>query len=450
MNLYDLSFAAAPSDRYWPWPGSGTPFPYQEAAIENFAHRRHIYCAHHPGAGKTPMALGASMIYEIDEPVLVVCPPSIVYQWAKKAKEWTGLPWFVCTTTRDVHQILGQPEAFMPARFIVSDSLIHEVPPERFELLIIDEAHRFKTRGTRRTRHMFGHADTVGIAKRAGKIMALSGTPMPNGPVEMYPWLHCVSPEIAPTWSSYTSRYCPPESIWVSGREIVQYKTAINKEELARRLRETTMVRPKREDILGQLPPIRRDTYDVKLSMRCDQSAEELMHELTKQVGDDGKEKKAALATLRREVGIRKTQAALPWLADLIDGGEAPLLWFWHREPAGHAASAIGCPLITGDRTPEQRRDAIARFASGEAPAICMTIEAAGTGIDGFQHRTDLAVFVENSYVPHHAEQAEGRLQRIGQTRPVRVMRVMSDHPIDYAIEAIRDGKAATAAEIVG
>lgn len=449
MNLYDLSFAATPTDRHWPSGSGGKPFPYQEAAMENIALRTHAYCAHHPGAGKTPMALAASMIYEIDEPVLVVCPPSIVYQWAKKAREWTGLPWFVCTSTRDVHQILGQPGSFMPARFIVSDSLIHEVPPERFELLIIDEAHRFKTRGTRRTRHLFGHADTVGVAQRAGRLLALSGTPMPNGPVEMYPWLHCASPEIAPTWAKYTSRYCPPESIWVSGREIVQHKTAANTEELKRLLRSTTMVRPKREDILGQLPPIRRDTYDITLRMKCDQSAEEMIHELTKKVDEQGKEQKAALATMRREVGIRKTQAALPWLQDLIDGGDAPLIWFWHRDAAGHAASALGCPLITGDKTPEQRRDALASFAAG-APAICMTIEAAGTGIDGFQHRTDLAVFIENSYVPHHAEQAEGRLQRIGQTRPVRVIRVMSDHPMDYAIEAIRSGKAATATEIIG
>lgn len=756
MNLYDLSFAAQPQPGICDVThrGSTAPYAYQVAAVQQVNHvRKHSYCAHHPGAGKTPIALMASNIYTLNEPVIVVCPPSIVYQWARQANLWTGVPWFVAANTRDVREFLHHPEQMMPARFIVPDSLIHEIPDtrDRFAMIVADECfvagtlidtiygqtpieyivpgmivrnatgfgvvrrvmqkttntltkvewvdgkcvctgnhpfftdkgwvsaseltpahclynldhakmlmvqrrsvtvpgqdrwsvlreillgevenenapletigkiskeiigvnqsgvpsepsiceavvrsddsqqphvnargeragnrhasqdwaqaesagrerdgsvgvrkvsvgrvprgdlelgdtneqttpssgplqgrsgvavpqdcpggrrefaqsteppvirqaqgidafgvrvvrvqnieltgesgspnwdatvynleisghpsyfangvlvhncHRLKTRDARRTRAFFGHGVARGLRQRADKVLCLSGTPMPNNPTELYPFLHACFPEIAPSFAAFANRYCPPEEIYFNGRSKLVYRTAINKAELARKLRDSALIRPLRADILTQLPPLREDILPIRLKLNDGMTVEEVVKTWN---GGDVKAKQA-LATARHFLGQAKAEASYDYLGTVIDGGDVPVIWCWHREVCEMIATKLGAPCIHGATTPEHRRDAIARFCGG-AKAIVCTIQAASEGIDGWQHRTDLAIFVERSHVPKDQEQAIGRLWRIGQRNSVRAVYIESDHPIDYAIAANLARKQGDIAEVVG
>lgn len=450
MNNYDLSFAALPQNGipYVSNHRSMSPYPYQAAAVQQVSYvRKHSYCAHHPGAGKTPIALMASNIYTLNEPVIVICPPSIVYQWARQANLWTGVPWFVAANAKDVREFLHHPEQMMPARFIVSDSLIHEIPDtrDRFHLIIADEAHRLKTRDTRRTRSFFGHGAERGLRQRADKVLCLSGTPMPNNPTELYPFVHACFPEIAPNFAAFANRYCPPEEIYFNGRSKLVYRTAINKAELAHKLRDTALIRPLRSDILAQLPPLREDILPIRLKIKDGMTVEEVVKTWN---GGDIKAKQA-LATARHFLGQAKAEASYDYLETVIDGGDAPVIWCWHREVCEMIAAKLGVPYIHGMTTPEHRRDAIAKFVGG-AKAIVCTIQAAGEGIDGWQNRTDLCIFVERSHVPKDQEQAIARLWRIGQRNSVRAVYIESDHPIDFAIAANLARKVGDIAEVVG
>jgi len=451
VNNYDLSFAATPQPGL-PWFSNHkilTPYPYQQAAVQQVSHvRKHSYCAHHPGAGKTPIALMASITYALTEPVIVICPPSIVYQWARQANLWTGVTWLVAANTRDVREFLHHPAQMMPARFIVPDSLTHEIPNtrDRFHLIIADEAHRLKTRDARRTRAFFGHGMARGLRQRADKVLCLSGTPMPNNPTELYPFLHSCFPEIAPNFAAFANRYCPPEEVHIGGgRTTLAYKNAINKGELAQKLRDTAMIRPLRADILAQLPPLREDTLPIKLGIKDGLTVEEVVN--TWNHGDP--DKKKALATARHHLGQAKAEASLDYLATVIEGGDAPVIWCWHREVCEMLAAKLEVPYIHGGTTPEHRRDAIDLFCGG-ARAIVVTIQAASEGIDGWQSRTDLCIFIERDHVPKSQEQAIARLWRIGQRNSVRVVYVNSDHPIDYAITANLERKQSDIAEVVG
>lgn len=458
-SLYDLSYAATLPANFRVESNHATlkPFPYQDAAIYQADYlRKHAYCGHHPGAGKTPIALVLSQSYRIDEPVIVICPPSIVYQWAQRAMDWTGHAWYVATTAADVGTILAEPSKMLPARFVVPDSLLHEIPvnDSRFALVIADEAHRLKTRDSRRTRAFYGDGVEIGLAQRADKILALSGTPMPNNPTELYPYLHACYPDIAPNFRTFSQRYCPPTPIWINGRQIATYKTAINKEELGRKLRETCMIRPKRADILGQLPPLRVDTYPLKIKLKSTASVEEIVNVFRQQMvkNDHGEMevKEKALSTERLHLGVIKAEASIPYLETVIDGGACPVIWCWHREAALIISNALQVPVIMGGQTPEVRRDMIARFVNSGVSAIVCTIQAAGEGIDGFQHRTDMCIYVERSFVPRDIEQTVGRLWRIGQRNSVHVVTIMSDHPMDHAVENMLKTKHADAKDIIG
>lgn len=456
MNFYDWSFTAEPIAELPRAPKPQLdPFAFQQAAAQQATSARpHTYCAHHPGAGKTPIALTVSMAYSLHEPVLVVCPPSICYQWAKQAYRWTGIPWLVAATTEDVRSFLARPEAHIPARFIVPDTLIHEIPdvPARFALLVADEAHRLKSADARRTRAFFGHGVERGLRQRADKVLCLSGTPMPNNPTELYPFLHACFPSLAPSFASFAARYCPPEKEWVwRGKrkaEIIVYKTAINKPELARKLRETAFIRPDKSVVHAQLPPMREERFMLKIGQKSGRTVQEVLLAFTGREPDP--DKRVAMATERRELGEMKAHASLPYLETLIDGGDAPLIFTWHASAAKQLASDLKIPCICGDVSPSERAKAIDDFVERGAKAIVCTIGAAGTGIDGFQRRTDLAVFIERPYTPDQMEQAIGRLLRIGQRNATRVVIVECDHAYDHAIEALLSRKAEDIAEIVG
>lgn len=452
-DLYNWSLVAEPLTELSDIPASEVaPFKYQAAAVQQILYARdHTYCAHHPGAGKTPIALVASLAYALYDPVIVVCPPSIVYQWAKQAYRWTGVPWLVCATAADVEAFLRAPEQQMPSRFIVPDSLVHLIPPSstEFALVIVDEAHRFKTRDARRTRSVFGHGLETGLRQRTDKMLCLSGTPMPSNPTELYPFLHACFPDIAPNFGAFAARYCPPSKEWVwrgkTKQEILVYKNATNKEELARKLRETGLIRPLRQHILAQLPPMREETFTLKLGVKSNRSVEQILADW-KKYGD----KDPATATERHDLGDLKARAIIPYLETVIDGGDAPVIWTWHTDAAEYIAKALSIPIVTGKKSPEERRDALDAFISGRARAIVCTIGAAGTGVDGFQHRTDLAIFVERSYNAVDNEQAIGRLWRTGQRNSTRVVYVEADHPIDESIEQINVRKSENQRDVIG
>jgi hypothetical protein len=198
---------------------------------------------------------------------------------------------------------------------------------------------------------------------------------------------------------------------------------------------------------MGQIPALRVDTLPLRLGIKSSISAEEVVA-AWKQPPNSAAGK--ALATERMHLGEVKATHALDYLRMVIDGGNSPVIWTWHREPCEKLSKYLGIPYLHGGLSPEGRRDALASFTSGSAPAIVMTIPAASEGIDGLQHRTDLCIFVERSFVPKDQEQAIGRLHRIGQHNPVRVTVVESDHPIDRGIAMSLNRKESDIAEVIG
>jgi SWI/SNF-related matrix-associated actin-dependent regulator 1 of chromatin subfamily A len=437
LELAALSRAIAPPPDYAPDLRYARLFPYQHAAVSQEPYRKHMLLAHPPGAGKTPMALAlASGV------LLIVCPPSIALQWARKHVEWSGTQIDVADRGMLVAKLLDGQSAIVP------DSLVHLIPPFcRYDTVIVDEVHRLKTRDARRTKAIFGGREgkTVlqGVVQRSGRVFALTGTPLQNSPIDLYPFLALAAPTVAPSFEAFTQRYCPPVSMSVPGSPypIKRYDQKMqNLDELAFKLRATVMIRPPASECLAQLPPLIEDVYH--LGGVEDPAKGELSIEQVADVfeGNQAPEQiKQAISLLRRETGLAKAKSLglVAWLSELIDGGERPILWCWHQEVAAYLALKLELGLIHGGIPMLQREATIASYVAGSIPGIAMTIGAAGTGVDGLQRSGRLCIFVEQSYVPGDNEQAVGRLYRTGQTQGVRVVRVKTALTIDRAIEAI-------------
>jgi SWI/SNF-related matrix-associated actin-dependent regulator 1 of chromatin subfamily A len=284
-------------------------------------------------------------------------------------------------------------------------------------------------------------------------VVALTGTPVLNGPVELYPLLHRICPDIAPSWAAYTQRYCPPVARYIGAlnRSVLCYDQGQNLTELGQLMRERVLVRPDAAMCRLQLPTLIRDDYRLRIEDPSGGifTAEELTAVFSEEGAEAQERQDPMVAELRRLTGMAKAEAAIPWLSDLIEGGEVPIIWCWHQSVAEHIANALRLRFIHGGVPFDQRRESIRQFISGEAKGLVCTIGAAGQGLDGLQASGSLAIFMERSYVPADNEQAECRLYRAGQTRGVRVVVVCTSAVIDHAIANAISRKTRTIQEIL-
>jgi hypothetical protein len=191
------------SDAHIKCPMDKELWPFQRAGVEYALRRNHTLVGDQPGCGKTQIAI--CYANEINaKRVLVLCPAAIRLQWAERIREWSTMPWpyVIYTILAGRHGV--HPEA---AWTVVSYDLARTEAIGRalangtYDLIILDEAHYLKTIDSGRTRAIFG--DHTGfcrerqpdgkyrelfpaLASRCGTTMALTGTPLPNRPREMY------------------------------------------------------------------------------------------------------------------------------------------------------------------------------------------------------------------------------------------------------------------------
>lgn len=169
-------------------------WPFQRASLAYALSRPHTLVGDQPGLGKTPIAICFANEIRAKK-VLVLCPGGIRLQWISRIQEWS-------TMRRPIvaHAILKGKNGVHPkADWVVcsydlarTPAIHKQLADEKWDLLILDEAHYLKTTEAGRTRAVFGFAHgklpdgLEPIAARAERILALTGTPLPNRPREAY------------------------------------------------------------------------------------------------------------------------------------------------------------------------------------------------------------------------------------------------------------------------
>ena len=158
---------------------------FQKAGVEYALRRQHTLIGDQPGLGKTMQAI--CFCNEINaKRVLCIVPAAVRGQWVKRIREWTTMRWPftvypIITGKHGVH-----PDAEWT---VVSYDLARSPPIWRalakltFDCIIIDEGHYLKTIDALRTRAVFGGGDepvAAALASRAGAVLDLTGTPLPN------------------------------------------------------------------------------------------------------------------------------------------------------------------------------------------------------------------------------------------------------------------------------
>lgn len=370
--------------------------PFQIKGAEFLANNIHALLADEPGLGKTLQAIAAAELLELKR-ILVVCPASVRLGWAQELQE-----------------CLGHKEGWD----IISYNGAAKHISLRYDAIILDEAHFLKTPESQRTQAVFGPA---GLARRAQYKWMLTGTPVLNRPVELWPMLKTLHPAFAKvSFTHYANKYC--SAFWDGYG--VNTKGASNLVELSGLLG-SFMLRRTKAEVLPELPPkvisrvplaVSRQAlaavFDEEDRIGRRESKISPVAEDFSQLGD--------MATLLRLTGEAKVSATVAFIRDLLETVEKVVVFVKHRSVIHALEQQLGDggygPIVyQGGMSDGQKRTAIEKFQGEDARVFVGQIQAAGTGINGLQGVCNTVVFGEMSWVPGEVGQACDRLHRMGQ-----------------------------------
>lgn len=391
--------------------------PYQIEGVEKLiglaVRRGGAILADEPGLGKT--AQTAEFINRTNpKSVLIVCPASLRVNWRKELDRWLN------------------PDTLCRVKILSYESVSRgDAGNDGCDLAVFDEAHYLKNPQAKRTKAC--------LSLRAGIRLFLTGTPVVNRPMDLFPILKSLGLKL--TRTDFGKRYCAGylrQISWKPRKFAWDFSGASHQDELNAALRGHCMVRRTKAEVLSELPAKIRQI--VELDIPGYRESESLRDAVTRMF--DGMASAAEnlpelrkiafeeLAAARLDIARQKLPVVLDFIRDLLEEEEKVVVFAHHREIIGAIATAVSESVeLKGGMTDVQKDAAVRAFQEGSARLFVGQITAAGTGITLTATRTVL--FAELDWVPGNVIQAEDRCHRIGQQLPVRVIHLVAKDSVD-------------------
>jgi len=296
--------------------------------------------------------------------------------------------------------------------------------------VVIDESQMAANPNVKRTKAL------KALCKRVPHVLALSGTPLVNRPIELQPILQLIRPDLFASRWDYAHRYCAPKwSPWGW-----QYTGASHLDELHEILSSEVMVRRLKADVMKELPPKTRSVIPVPLSDMNEYRRANLDFAAWLTRLDPVAARRALKAETLTKIGYLLRLAAklkLPFVIQWInkwleDCDEKLAVFAIHRQMI--EALQEGCKarsvIVDGSVTGRHRHDVVRAFQNDRSIRLLIgNIQAAGVGITLTAANT--VVFTEVAWRPGDHTQAEDRCHRIGTTEPVFIYYLVGVDTVD-------------------
>jgi len=326
-----------------------------------------------------------------------------------------------------------------------------ELDSYTWETLVIDEAHRLQNPKSLRTCAVFGgwYKDKK-TGKRTGykplkflSLLELTGTPMKNRPVNLWPHLKVLDPG---KWNNnfltFARKYCDAKRNHFG----LDTTGSSNEAELQNYLRGNFMLRRMKTAVLKQLP----EKIVTWVPFTFQDISSKYSH-----LEIDGRIEFEETAALRAETGAAKVDFAVKFIKEQLETYDKVLVFVQHKNVLFTLSMYLGYKsefdalVVHGDMASETRNISLKTFKEvAKFPLLIGTIDTIGEGYN-FQH-ADIAVFVEFDWSSEKCRQAEDRLLRLGRTKPAEIFYLHLKGSIDDRIKAVMSGKKKSIKEALG
>ncbi len=380
---------------------------YQDFGARYALLQRRILLGDEMGLGKTIVALAVMAHLLAEEQAshfLVVVPNSVLFNWRHEIEQRLPIP------ARTLHGNSlwreGREWRNDGGVGITTYGTLHNVrlPVDELPLLVVDEAHYVKNPNAKRT------VNVGKLLERTERVMFMTGTPLENRVSEFRALAGTLNPDVigrVPDLDGFPSD---------------QFRAAAA----------PVYLRRNQEDVLPELP----ETIEVP--------------EWVDPTTDDESRFVATLERGGHFVHLRYcafptqhfggTSAKLERLAELVDDamdeGRKVVIFSEFHDTLEAVRARLTVPTfgpIIGAVSGEQRFSIIRDFTNQEGGAVLISqIQAGGIGLN--IQAASVVILCEPALKPSVEEQAIARAARMGQTRNVRVHRLLSEEGIDRRI----------------
>jgi len=411
------------------------------------------------GLGKTVQAIIIHNRLK-SKSTLIICPAGLKLNWRNELNRWL-------TNHIEIGIAVGD---FFPDTpiVIVNYDLVKRhadtIRSRQWDLMIADECHYLKA-GTKslRGKYTLGHKSRSGWDPEpipAKYRIYLTGTPLVNRPVELWPLIHSLDPDQWSNFMAFAKRYCDA----FQDRWGWNFTGSSNLDELQNILRSRCMVRRLKKDVLTELPPKRRQIIEVapngaQAVVDAETNAYEATEarlttlrtaaELAKAESDEAylaavsklqeatRAQFTEMAKLRHNTALAKIPAVIDHLESLLESGEKIVLFAWHHDIIDAIHDKFPSSVeVTGNTSMDARQKAVDKFQTDpDCKLFLGNIQAAGVGIT--LTASSHVVFAELDWVPGNMSQAEDRCHRIGAVNPVLVQHLVLDGSLDARIAKV-------------
>jgi SWI/SNF-related matrix-associated actin-dependent regulator 1 of chromatin subfamily A len=382
------------------------PFPFQKKTLNWLSDRPRAIVALEQGLGKTVVAS-----LDAVPPVLIICTNAMKYRWKHELNLWR--PDLKVQVIDNVRTEID----WSCNVWIINYDIVWRYALPKPHTLIVDESHKVKNPSAKRT------ISVLQWVEHAERVRFLSGTPMPNRPIELFPILEKIHEGVGRMgWYGYVRRFC---DAWrMPWNNELNVSGASNLEELCD-LTSDVMIRLTKAQVAKELPS---KTYRIiELDGRVTKREQELWHEFEKAnlrlpVNSIPFQ---AISDIRKEHARRKLPQCVRYIKDLLDEDETKkvVVFAHHRETIETLEEQLndyGLVKIYGGTNPKDAFDNVQTFQNdGKVRVFVGNIQSAGEGIT--LTASNHVVFVEPSWVPGEIAQPADRCHRFGQSLPVTV-----------------------------
>ncbi|GIV79190.1 MAG: helicase [Litorilinea sp.] len=428
------------------------------------------------GLGKTIQTL--AMLQGVKEqagrlpgPVLLICPTSVVINWAKEAARFT--PELSFLVHQGPNRLQGQ-DFLEEVRKVDLVATSYALVRRDAELLkqvewfgvVLDEAQNIKNPETRQAR--------IARSLPAGFRLALTGTPVENRLSELWSIMQFLNPGFLGSQRAFRQRFAIPIERYGDPEAAGKLRRLVSPFILRRVKTDPTVIQdlPEKQEIKAYctLTEEQVTLYEavVQESLRVIEEAEgmdrrgqvlsmlmklkqicnhpaQFLHQLGDGYRVDGEERRSGKLARTAEL-----------MEELLAEGDRALVFTQFAEMGNllraYFQQRLGVPVLFlhGGTPPRQRHEMVERFQDDPdgPPIFVLSLKAGGTGLN--LTRASRVFHFDRWWNPAVEDQATDRAFRIGQRQNVQVYKFVCVGTLEEKIDEMIEAKKALAESIVG
>jgi SNF2 family DNA or RNA helicase len=422
---------------------------YQERAIQLSKTTPHVGLFMEPGLGKSVTAL--TIIRESSSgPTLIIAPKRVAESvWAQECQKWEHLK------DLSVAKIMGKPKDRLMALYEDHDVYIINVDnvpwlvdnwvDGRFDNLIVDESSRFKDPSTKRFKAIKTKLKTF---KRR---LILTGTPTPQGLGDLWSQVGILDlgERLETSLTKFRDKYMFAAERNRHTHVVYRWDVRPGMDKVIKEKIGDICFSMKADDYL-QLPQMTKIYHEIELEPDLMAKYKELKKEMVSEI--DGRQVTAVTAAALANKLLQFTSGTLytedhssayahstkvEFLESIMEENSGPALVFYHYKTAlEKLKEAFPYAEMLTDENIERWRD-------GKIKMMLAHPQSGGIGLNLQCNAGNVAqcVWYDLPWSSENYIQANARIYRQGQTKPVLIHHLIAKKTIDEKVVQVLEGK---------